>query len=105
MQTCNVQSRHSVYPARCLIGFEVALGTRECDEGGSTSAASRKLDASGRVVETNLHVCEGELYSRRVSMNDVLWRRYPIVAADLEDTVGRVAVGDRDGKVVVLDYA
>lgn len=105
MQTCNVQSRHSVYPAQCLIGFEVALGMGDGHEGRTADAADRRLDASGRVVETSLHVCEGELYSRRVSMNDVLWRRYPIVAADLEDTVGRVAVGDRDGKVVVLDYA
>ncbi|KAI0916415.1 hypothetical protein AcW1_008854 [Taiwanofungus camphoratus] len=93
MQTRNVTTRHSTYPARCLMGFHVTSN----DEPG---------DAKARVCEgNNLHLCSGNLYSRRCDMGEILWKKYSIVSTALEDTVGRIAIGDRTGRVEVLDFA
>lgn len=107
MQTRNVSTRRCIYPARCLIGFDVVQRGREEEEeeAGHIGEVSGSRPQAGDVTrENDLHVCEGELYSRRCDMSEIMWRKYVIITADLEDTVGRIAVGDRDGKVVVLDY-
>ena len=55
-------------------------------------------------MKSDLHVCEEAVYSRRCDMSEIMWRKYMLTCADLEDTVGRLAVGDRAGKVIVMDY-
>ncbi|KAL4243869.1 hypothetical protein ABKN59_010758 [Abortiporus biennis] len=92
--TQNVTSRHTMYPARCIVGFDVMEdGKSEADEADQ-----------GQVSGANaLHICEQEIYSRRCDMSEIICRKYSLTAADLEDTVGRVAIGDRHGKIEVLD--
>lgn len=107
MQTRNVSTRHSVYPARCLVGFDILRPkvehASEAREKGDSGAAARGK-ARDVPQQNDLHLCDGELYARRCDMSEIMWRKYVISSADLEDTVGRIAVGDREGKVVVLDY-
>ena len=45
------------------------------------------------------------LYAPRVGTGEAAHKKYRIMSVALEDTVGRVAVGCRDGKVQILDFA
>jgi len=95
IQTRNVTSRHSQYPARCLVGFDVMEGEQEDPE----------MVEEGQVIGANgLHVCKQELYSRRCDMSEIICKKYSLTTADLEDSVGRIAIGDRHGRVEVLDF-
>ncbi|OBZ70872.1 hypothetical protein A0H81_09140 [Grifola frondosa] len=99
MLTRNVTSRRSVYPARCILGFDMASdlhGRRETSE----DEVNYWCDSKGG---NDLHVCRDVLYSRRCDMSEILSKKYSIVSASLDDTVGRIAIGDRFGKVEVLD--
>lgn len=93
METRNVTSRHNVYPARCLVGFDVAKDN------------VNKLACGLMEGESNdLHVARNELFARRCDMSEILTKRYAVLSADLEDSIGRVAVGYRNGTVEILDY-
>ncbi|KAI0687901.1 hypothetical protein BC835DRAFT_1285891 [Cytidiella melzeri] len=91
MQTHNVTNRRAAYPARCIMGFDV-------------SSPHQSYNATGSEDASSLHICQSELYARRCDMSEILRKKYSIVAADLEDSVGRIAVGDRLGRIEVLDY-
>lgn len=92
-ETRNVTLRHSRTPARCLVGFTINPGPY--DNGGK----------SGDVRPASLELCQDVLYSRRCNIHEILWKKYMVVSTALEDTVGRIAVGDVMGKVEVLDLA
>ncbi|GBE80654.1 hypothetical protein BKA93DRAFT_801705 [Sparassis latifolia] len=95
IQTWNVTSRHSEYPARCLMGFHLS------SEGeGKDDAIKLQYGQPG----SDLNLCQGTLYSRRCDMSEIIWKKYMIVSTALEDTVGRLAIGDRTGKVEVVDF-
>ena len=107
MQTHNVKNRHTVYPARCLMGFDVT--TSQIDQLPSRLSPSEVVmlkDKPSMLTNANdLHFCKNAVYSRRCDMGEILRKKYSVVTADLEDTVGRIAIGDRCGKIEVLDYA
>ncbi|OCH93728.1 hypothetical protein OBBRIDRAFT_770939 [Obba rivulosa] len=101
MQTENVTSRHSVYPARSLIGFDI-----RGERGEDDRSDGKKGDTERRHPGWNeLQVGQNPVYSRRCAMGEILEGKYFITSNDLEDTVGRIALGDRHGRVEVLDYA
>ncbi|KAH8085955.1 hypothetical protein BXZ70DRAFT_956621 [Cristinia sonorae] len=97
METRNVTSKRSVYPARCLVGFDVI---RSEAGGGADKVSCGNMDG----VSNELHVSKNELFARRCDMSEILSKRYAMLSADLEDSVGRVAIGYKNGKVEVLDY-
>lgn len=99
-ETRNIVVRHAKNPARCLVGFEV--GAVEDDDG----AAQERAKAAGpRAPRAQVKMCQDVLYARRCNIHEILWKKYMISATALEDTVGRIAVGDVTGKVEVLDLA
>ncbi|KAF9807094.1 hypothetical protein IEO21_08384 [Rhodonia placenta] len=106
IETRNVTSRHSVHPARCIVGFQVASNPE-------SEAVMAEIRAAGvkqgcipiTEVGNGLEICRDALYARRCDMSEILWKKYSLACAALEDTVGRIAIGDRMGKVEVLDFA
>ncbi|CDO77102.1 hypothetical protein BN946_scf184501.g7 [Trametes cinnabarina] len=98
-ETRNMVVRHAKNPARCLVGFEVGPADTENDA---------KEKERGKAVEpraSQVRKCQDVLYARRCNIHEILWKKYIITATALEDTVGRIAVGDVTGKVEVLDLA
>lgn len=93
-ETRNVIVRHAKNPARCLVGFEVTTAEGEPKAGGKTGPPTARVELSKDV-----------LYARRCNIHEILWKKYMISATALEDTVGRIAVGDVTGNVEVLDLA
>ena len=90
----NIIIRHARTPARCLIGFTVK----------EKSCAEKSVKAlEGCPAELDL--CKDPLYSRRCNIHEIMWKKYMITATALEDTVGRIAIGDVTGRVEVLDLA
>lgn len=108
MQTHNITSRHAKYPARCIMGFDLASASQqtasEHSQHKDPQIALLKDKPTSLQGANDLHMCNSQLYARRCDMSEILRRRYTLIAADLEDSVGRIAVGDRCGKVEVLDY-
>lgn len=102
VQTRNLSSRHSSYPARCLFGFHVtaqpgAISTERTSKGVQRPRAT--------YLGNDVHYSEQALYSRRCDMSEIIKRQYAIVSTAFEDTTGRIAIGDRYGQVEVLDFA
>lgn len=93
METRNVEARRTVFPARCLVGFDVT----ETDANSCVSGL-----VAGEM--NDLHVSKNEIYARRCDMSEIMCRRYVVLSADIEDSVGRVAIGYRTGMVEVLDF-
>ncbi len=93
-ETRNVVVRHAQNPARCLVGFEVTTAESEPKDGGKKGPPTARVELSKDV-----------LYARRCNIHEILWKKYMISATALEDTVGRIAVGDVTGNVEVLDLA
>ena len=92
-ETRNITLRHARTPARCLVGFTVRSNPYE----------SETKDPSRRTAHFQL--CKDTLYTRRCNISEILWKKYMISSTALEDTVGRIAVGDVTGRVEVLDLA
>ncbi|KAH9892626.1 hypothetical protein C8Q73DRAFT_66158 [Cubamyces lactineus] len=97
-ETRNIVVRHAKNPARCLVGFEV----KAIDEDG---AQERPKGGPRAPAQVRVKECQDVLYARRCNIHEILWKKYMISATALEDTVGRIAVGDVTGKVEVLDLA
>ncbi|KAI0317212.1 hypothetical protein OF83DRAFT_1172202 [Amylostereum chailletii] len=90
-ETRNITTGHATYPARCLVGFDVV---------------SRVVFRDGTPVwENEFVVREGVLHASRMGIGEVAQKKYRLMSAALEDTVGRVAIGGRDGRMQVLDFA
>ncbi|KAL7281655.1 hypothetical protein ACG7TL_004972 [Trametes sanguinea] len=96
-ETRNMVVRHAKNPARCLVGFEV----RSADPEGMPKEKGKVAGPQAPYVQR----CQDVLYARRCNIHEILWKKYIITATALEDTVGRIAVGDVTGKVEVLDLA
>ncbi|KAI0744146.1 hypothetical protein C8Q80DRAFT_1185309 [Daedaleopsis nitida] len=92
-ETRNITLRHARTPARCLVGFTVRSNPYDSK---STSPDRRT---------SHLQLCKDTVYSRRCNIHEILWKKYIVSSTALEDTVGRIAVGDLTGKVEVLDFA
>lgn len=92
-ETRNVTLRHTRTPARCLVGFTVRSNPYESK---SKAPGERTAD---------VQLCKDTLYTRRCNIHEILWKNYIMTSTALEDTVGRIAVGDVTGKVEVLDLA
>ncbi|TFK91355.1 hypothetical protein K466DRAFT_515555 [Polyporus arcularius HHB13444] len=90
-ETRNITLRHARTPARCLVGFTVRPNPYE------------GKDPTRRTA--HLQLCKDTLYARRCNIHEILWKKYMISSTALEDTVGRIAVGDVTGRVEVLDLA
>lgn len=103
IQTDNAESKHTKFPARCLIGFDI-VGPKMANKESMSTALEVDARREPESVSNTLHLCEGKIYARRCDMSEVIRKTYSLRAADIEDIVGRVAVGDKTGKVEVLDY-
>ena len=96
VQTENVETKYRQYPVRCIRGLNIA---RE------NPSQEQRPDESKTTAKANvLHMRNG-LYARRCLMGEIIMKRYYLSTVDLEDVVGRIAVGDSRGKIEVLDYA
>lgn len=108
VQTHNVTNRHNQYPARCVMGFGISPPEQDIPRTSSKSYHPEVvlLKENKAIVDQvdDLQLCKGQLYARRCDMSEILRRKYSLVTADLDDTVGRIAIGDRCGKIEVLDY-
>jgi hypothetical protein len=93
-QTDNVETKTSSYPVRCIMGFDVVRPEMAQDQ-------ESKANPDANV----LHLCESKLYARRCDMGEIVCKKYSLRATDLDDAVGRIAIGDKHGKIEVLDYA
>ncbi|KAI0645748.1 hypothetical protein C8Q79DRAFT_911550 [Trametes meyenii] len=92
-ETRNIVMRHAKTPARCLVGFDVA-DVEDSPRDGKTGPRAARVE-----------LCKDVIYARRCNIHEILWKKYIISATALEDTVGRIAVGDVTGRVEVLDLA
>ena len=102
IQTQNVTARRSIFPARCLIGFDF---TKPGQESGEDPVREKGSKLPGSVEGANdMYLCQREVYARRCDMSEIICKRYTLMSADIEDTVGRVVIGYRHGRVEVLDY-
>lgn len=94
LETRNVGSKRRSYPARCVIGL--------CITSTSTRGVAPDLPETWQV---DLKVGTTPLYHRQCGLKDLKEGRHRISIVAMDDSVGRVAVGDIDGAIVVLDYA
>jgi len=94
METQNLTCGHSTFPVRCFVGFDATSHLVPAQE--SQSAARWQND---------LTIRKSGLYKSRVGPGEVFERKYRILTSSIEDTVGRIAVGGRDGRVQILDFA
>ena len=97
-------SRHSSYPARCLVGFRVTPPPYASTAVGAQRGAGEQRPNVAN-LGNNVHYSEKPFYSRRCDMGEIIKRQYTIVSTAFEDTAGRIAIGDRNGQVEVLDFA
>ncbi|KAI0254153.1 hypothetical protein BJV78DRAFT_1388785 [Lactifluus subvellereus] len=92
METQNLTCGQSTFPARCFVGFD------------ATSHLIPAQDSQPARWENDL-VIRKRLYKSRVGPGEIHQRKYRILTSSLEDTVGRIAIGGRDGRVQILDFA
>ncbi|TFY59498.1 hypothetical protein EVG20_g7773 [Dentipellis fragilis] len=99
-ETRNITTSQSTYPARCMIGFDL---NAELVRPPPATTGGKNEHPSRGYWKFNFVVREREMYAARVGMGEVARRQYRITTSALEDTVGRIALGSRDGKVEVVD--
>ncbi|KAI9432147.1 hypothetical protein F5148DRAFT_1270493 [Russula earlei] len=93
METQNLTCGRTTFPVRCFVGFD------------ATSQLVPAQDSQPSRWQNDLTVRRNGLYKSRVGPGEVHERKYRILTSSLEDTVGRIAIGGRDGRVQILDYA
>lgn len=105
-KTITTSSRTS-YTARCLGGFELTRNDRDFDMlYQDTRNEKCPLQPYRFPYAPPLLVqCKREIYSRRCDMGEVLYRCFTLISVALEDDVGRIAIGDRNGLLEVMEYA
>ena len=106
IQTDNTESNHKKYPARCFMGFDV-LGPKTVGNVPNLPCLHPRspLDEHDSSSTSNdLHLCAGPIYTRRCAMTEIVKKTYSLRAVDIEDVLGRIVVGDKTGKIEVLDY-
>lgn len=94
METQNLTCGHSTFPVRCFVGFDATSHLVPAQESQSVAR-----------WQNDLEVRKSGLYKSRVGPGEVFERKYRILTSSIEDTVGRIAVGGRDGRVQILDFA
>jgi hypothetical protein len=106
IQTHNITTRLARYHARCIVGFEITSCPKPIPPNTSNHCEIFLLkDKAADSDEVgDVFMCQSQLYARRCNMSEIIRKKYSIIAADLEDSVGRIAVGDCWGKVEILDY-
>ncbi|TFK53704.1 hypothetical protein OE88DRAFT_1272741 [Heliocybe sulcata] len=103
LETRNVTQNHSTYPARCIVGFNL----REQTQQEAPSTPSNPLSVHHQLPGNVLELCQKEVYVQRIG-SMAPWtpgnmNALPGMAFD--DTVGRIAIARREGKVQILDFA
>jgi len=93
METQNLTYGHTTFPVRCFVGFD------------ATSHLVPGQDSQPARWQNDLTVRKNGMYKSRVGLGEVYERKYRILTSSLEDTVGRIAIGGRDGRVQTLDFA
>ena len=93
METQNLTCGHRTFPVRCFVGFD------------ATSHLIPARDSQPARWENEWVIQKNGLYKSRVGPGEIHERKYRILTSSLEDTVGRIAIGGRDGRVRVLDFA
>jgi hypothetical protein len=94
--------RGDTRPARCVLGIDAA---------GARRGLPRAIlewgppETGARWPADVVRVHEREMYARPCGVGEVVRRKYGLVALALDDTAGRVALGNRDEKVQVLEVA
>lgn len=113
IQTQNVTAKRSIFPARCLVGFDLTYSppiveeaSRQQEENGEerNQEDGKRKEGKESYRATELYKCQREVYARRCDMSEIISRRYALMCADIEDAVGRIVIGYRRGWVEVLDY-
>lgn len=89
LETQTVRARRESFCVRAFVGFDVGAVYEE---------------GEGR-WRFGFGVRRTPMYRSRMGTGEVALRKFRIADVAVEDTVGRVAVGGQDGKVMVLDYA
>ena len=105
IQTRTMTSRRIEHPARCLFGFHTTPVSDKLQLGDSEAWGREHRIAAGVSKGNKVHYADRPCYSRRCDMSEVVKRQYTIVSTAFEDTVGRLAIGDKHGIVEVLDFA
>jgi hypothetical protein len=93
METQNLTCGRSTFPVRCFVGFD------------ATSHLVPAQDSQPARWQNDLTIQKNGLYKSWVGPGEVYERKYRILTSSLEDTVGRIAIGGRDGRVQILDFA
>lgn len=93
METQNLTCGHRTFPVRCFVGFD------------ATSHLAPAQDSQPARWQNDLTVRKNGMYRSRVGTGEVHGRKYRILTSSIEDTVGRIAIGGRDGRIQILDYA
>lgn len=104
IQTDNAESNHKNYPARCLKGFDICGPTMAEQVLDLPSFHPKASQHKSDPIPNGLHLCQGQIYARRCDMSEIMRKTYSLRAADIEDVLGRIAIGDKTGKIEVLDY-
>ncbi|KDQ55883.1 hypothetical protein JAAARDRAFT_159340 [Jaapia argillacea MUCL 33604] len=105
METRNTTTNHTTYPARCIVGIDISRNPRlpTLDE-IEAPKEQRGRELTWADASNTVKICES-MVEMRVGINEVARRRYRLTAAALDGSVGRIVVGNREGKVKVLDFA
>lgn len=95
LETRNIPTgiANATRPARCIIGVNISNEP-------NLAMTSRKQEWGNF-----LNIGETEVYKKNCGMRELLLKKYQIQSVDLEDCVGRIAIGDLDGNMEVLEYA
>lgn len=109
VQTKNVTAKRSIFPARCLVGFDFTHSHSAEGGEGQGGGENHERENEGEAPKTvdganDMYLCQREVYARRCDMSEIICRRYALMSADIEDAVGRIVIGYRHGWVEVLDY-
>jgi hypothetical protein len=89
------RSASDARPMRCVVGLDVPL----VRTGAPSDASADDLQAD------LLRVQDKSLFERPCGMGEVVTRKYGIMSATIDDAAGRIVLGNRDGKVRVMDFA
>ena len=92
METQTLTCGHSTFPVRCFVGFD------------ATSGLVPAQDEQPARWQNDLVVRENGMYKARVGTGEVDERKYRILTSSIDDTVGRIGIGGRDGRVQILDF-
>ncbi|KAF8265247.1 hypothetical protein EI94DRAFT_1831337 [Lactarius quietus] len=92
METQNLTCGHRTFPVRSFVGFD------------TTSQLVPAQDQQPARWQNDLVVRENGMYKSRVGAAEVEGRKYRILTSTIEDTVGRIGIGGRDGRVQILDF-